>query len=504
MYCPQAARTSASVVLLTSLCFLAQCAPPSAAVPPGIEDALNGIHASSLRDDLKFIASDELEGRDSPSKGLDRAADYIADQFRRAGLEPAVGDSYFQTASMILEQPDFPHFELNFASGRSRFQAKPSDVFFDFSNALDLTNAPLFKLDLADAGQLQHLTKEQVQGKVVMAAFDRRLMRRLEAAEPVLRSGAPALVILVDRKGMTTEYRRNRRLIDPAQPPSKTRQPRVFVAGDRVADFWEALKPGTGATATFHFAPLRTPATLRNVIGVLRGSDPALRSTAVLLTAHYDHLGMKPEGPGDRIYNGANDNGSGTVSVMEVARALARLPRHPRRSIVFMTFFGEEEGLIGSHYYAQHPVWPLAKTIADLNLEQVGRTDSSEGPEFSNASLTGFDYSGLTRFVQDAGKSTGIKVYKDPQGSDPYFQDSDNFSLAEVGVPAETLCVAFQFPDYHAVGDEWQKIDYDNMAKVDRAIALSMFLMADSEQAVRWNESNPKTAPYVKAAKQLK
>ncbi len=280
--------------------------------------------------------------------------------------------------------------------------------------------------------------------------------------------------------------------------------PRVSLIGTAGARFFSALKPGANnATASVHIAaPHRTPATLRNVIGVLRGSDPALRDTAVLLTAHYDHLGVRADGPGDRIYNGANDDGSGTVSVMEVARALARLGKHPRRSIVFMTFFGEEEGLIGSEYYAHHPVWPLAKTIADLNLEQVGRTDSTEGPQISNASLTGFDFSDLTGYVQRAGELTGIKIYKNEKNSDAYFSASDNLSLAETGVPAETLCVAFDYSDYHAVGDETQKIDYENMAKVDRAIALAMFLMADSEQPVHWNEGNPKTAPYIKAGKQ--
>jgi Zn-dependent M28 family amino/carboxypeptidase len=279
---------------------------------------------------------------------------------------------------------------------------------------------------------------------------------------------------------------------------------RVVLTGDDAGRFFGGLKAGvSGATVTVHIAaPHRTPAKLRNVMGVLRGSDPGLRDTYVLLTAHYDHLGAKPDGPGDRIYNGANDDGSGTVSVMEVARALAHLPQHPRRSIVFMTFFGEEEGLIGSEYYAHHPVWPLEKTVADLNLEQVGRTDSTEGRQLSNASLTGFDYSDITDFVQQAGKRTGIKIYKNAEGSDAYFSQSDNFSLAEAGVPAQTLCVAFDYSDYHAVGDEWQKIDYDNLAKVNRAIALSMFLMADSEQAVHWTESNPKTAPFVKAGKQ--
>jgi len=143
-------------------------------------------------------------------------------------------------------------------------------------------------------------------------------------------------------------------------------------------------------------------------------------------------------------------------------------------------------------------VWPLAKTVADLNLEQLGRTDSTEGRQISNASLTGFDYSDLTTYVQRAGEDTGIKLYKNPVGSDAYFSASDNLSFAQAGVPAETLTVAFDFPDYHAVGDEWQKIDYDNMARVDRAIALAMFLMADSDRPVEWNKANPKTAPYIK------
>ena len=110
-----------------------------------------------------------------------------------------------------------------------------------------------------------------------------------------------------------------------------------------------------------------------------------------------------------------------------------------------MTFFGEEEGLIGSQYYAHHPVWPLEKTVAQLNLEQVGRTDSTEGRQISNATLTGFDYSDLTGYVQRAGERTGIKVYKNSRNSDAYFPDSDNLSLAAAGVPAETLTRGVRF-----------------------------------------------------------
>ena len=160
---------------------------------------------------------------------------------------------------------------------------------------------------------------------------------------------------------------------------------------------------------------------LRNVIGVVRGSDPHLQDTYVIVTAHYDHLGMKPPGEGDLIYNGANDDGSGTVSVIELASAIASMHPHPRRSIVFMTLFGEEEDLLGSQYYARHPVFPLNRTVADVNLEQIGRTDDSEGPQVKSATFTGFTYSDLPALFVEAGKATGVKVYDRNTGNDPFF-----------------------------------------------------------------------------------
>jgi hypothetical protein len=475
--------------------------PPTQPPAPQVRDALDAIHADALREDLKFIASDELQGRDSPSAGLDRAADYIAGEFRKAGLEPGANGSYFQNASMLVEEPDTSGFALKLAAGSREFTASPKDAAASVAEAVDLKDAPVFKLDLGDQSVVEKLTPRDLDGKVVMVEFSTRRGPGARSVGRMLRESKAALVITVVKKAVDSPGRPHRRLVDSGGSHPVSGPPRLTLAGEDADRFYAALKPGaSGATAMVHIAaPRRTPATLRNVIGILRGSDAALRDSYVFLTAHYDHLGVKPDGPGDRIYNGANDDGSGTVSVMEVARALGQLPRHPRRSIVFMTFFGEEEGLIGSEYYVHHPLLPLANTVADLNLEQVGRTDATDGRQISNATLTGFDYSDLTSFVQRAGKSTAIKIYKNSASSDAYFSASDNFSFAEAGVPAETLCVAFDYADYHAVGDEWQKIDYDNMAKVDRAIALAMFLMADSDQAVRWNVSNPKTAPYVKA-----
>jgi hypothetical protein len=490
------------VVFLTGAWAFGQSSPREPALSPDIQAALDHIRATSLRGDLSFLASDSLEGRDSPSRGLDIAAEYIATQFQIAGLEPGVSGSYFQSAHMLLVEPSLADFDVKLSRGGREFSMRPSDVVLRVDTALDLKAAPLFKLDLTDGELVDNLTASQVEGKVVIMEFNPKLSSRLRAANQILRGAKPTLRIVVDEKGVTSRQQPRRRLEDPDEAVAASE--RVTWTGEAAAQFYAALQPGLGdASITAHIdAPVRKPVTLRNVIAILRGSDPALRATCVMLTAHYDHLGMRPDGAGDRIYNGANDDGSGTVSVIEAARALASLKQRPKRSIVFMTFFGEEEGLIGSQYYAHHPVWPIAKTIAQLNLEQVGRTDSTEGRQISNATLTGFDYSDLTSYVQRAGTSTGIRIYKHARNSDVYFADSDNLSLAEAGVPAETLCVAFDYSDYHAVGDEWQKIDYDNMAKLDRAVSLALVLMADSDQPVRWNEANPKTAPYVKVWKQ--
>lgn len=245
-----------------------------------------------------------------------------------------------------------------------------------------------------------------------------------------------------------------------------------------------------------------TPQKVRNVIGVLRGSDPALKDTYVLVTAHYDHLGMRTMGEGDLIYNGANDDGSGTVSVIELAEALATMKHRPKRSVVFMTFFGEERGLLGSRYYGAHPILPIEKTVAEINLEQVGRTDDTEGPRIAGASMTGFDFSDIGPIFAAAGKAAGIEVSKHPRNSDAFFSRSDNQALADLGIPAHTLCTAYIYPDYHRVSDHWEKVDYANMAKVDRAIALGVLAIADSPKEPHWNAGNPKASKYLEAWKQ--
>jgi hypothetical protein len=333
-----------------------------------VRKALAGITPSELKSDLSFLASDALAGRDTPSQGLEVAAEFIASRFRAAGLEAPVNDTYFQIA--------------------------------------DLTE------------------------------YARQMAERYH------------------------------------------RQPKPQVVG-------------------------------RNVIGILCGSDPVLRNTYVLVTAHYDHIGTletvqgrtreKPSDTGDHIYNGADDDGSGTVSVIALARALAQVKQRPKRSIIFLTFCGEELGLLGSRYYAEHPVVPLKQTIADLNLEQVGRTDGDIKPRC--VSLTGFSFTTLGSLLKRAGITFGLQVQQHEKG-DKYFAASDNFSLAKYGVPANTLCTAFEFPDYHGLKDEWPKIDYENLAVVNEVVGTVIWKIADDRTVPLWNASLPKTEAFRKAARE--
>jgi Zn-dependent M28 family amino/carboxypeptidase len=246
-----------------------------------------------------------------------------------------------------------------------------------------------------------------------------------------------------------------------------------------------------------------SPIVGRNVIGILPGSDPNLKNTYVILSAHYDHLGTlatsgnlsqdKTEKNGDRIFNGANDDGSGTVSVIEIATALARMRVRPKRTIVFITFCGEELGLLGSLYYTQHPLFPLKDTVVNINLEQVGRSDSEFGKD--NLTMTGYGYTDLTALFESSAQSVGMKMVK-TKGTDPYFEASDNYYFAMAGIPDQTLATSYDFPDYHRLKDEWDKIDYSTMVKVDRLAARVIWTVANQAQAPRWNADNEKTAKY--------
>ena len=480
------------------------------------KQVIERISEDSLRGHLSFIASDSLEGRATPSRGLDIAAEYIAAQFRRAGLEPAGDDGYFQTANWKQIEPVLDGFELKLTSvpkptrkrrrgvvlkSSTQIALNPSQVTLVADQPVSIINAPVIRVD---AKQLPK--PELIAGKALLVEESGSM---LQSVLGQLTAAKPLVVLVIDRSSETGRGLGRSRLIGPEtarQPvPVSAQSPAVVrVHSSKLGPFVDALAAGeTDARITIKLGE-KTERTikLKNVIGLLRGSDPTLKNTYVLLTAHYDHLGIRPDLAGDKIFNGANDDGSGTASVIEVAAAMAR--SRPKRSVVFMTFFGEEAGLLGSRYYGRNPVFPLKDTVADINLEQVGRTDSTEGSQVNRASLTGFDYSDLGPIFKRAGEAVGIEVYKHAQNSDAFFGRSDNQALADAGIPAHTLCVAFNYPDYHRAGDHWEKIDFPNFARTTRMVTLAIIAIANNDEAPKWNTGNPRTAPYVAAWQKLR
>ena len=456
------------------------------------------VRANDLKADVSFLASDALEGRATPSRGLDLAAEYIAAQFRRAGLEPAGDDGYFQTASYqsVKANPEGLAFALDTA------KAGEGTMTIQEAVATELDGAAAFKVLLSDTAALDALTVEQVRGKVLLVEVPTGAGGRaaFQAQRLILTLAAklePALVAMVRATPQQMNPNARVPLRDTTAPALKA--PILNVWDKAIYDAVAAAQPGPmEATVSAHVAaPFVTSVKLRNVAGVLRGSDPQLKDTYVIVTGHYDHLGMRPNAQGDGIYNGANDDASGTASVIAIASALADLGEKPKRTIVFVTLFGEELGGLGARWYTGHPIFPIPKTVADINLEQLGRTDDSEGPKVAQFNLTGFDYTDIAATFAKAGALTGVQAIKHETNSDAYFGRSDNAAFADAGIPSTTLSVSYVFPDYHQPGDEWQKLDYDNLAKVDVTVALGILNMANNAHAPQWNQENPKTARYV-------
>ncbi|MCA1856957.1 M28 family peptidase [Massilia oculi] len=481
---------SALVLALAAAgCAQLPTAATSAATAPAAAGAyLSSIAPDVLRAHVKYLASDELEGRGTPSRGQDLATDYIAAQFRKAGLEPAGDDGYFQTAHWQYAERKPEDVSLSVSAGGNTVTVPAGGATGSFLDAVSLASTPAVYMGWKEALE----NSEAANGKVLVvpAAPVPGAVRQLQEK---LRS-KPALVIMIDRE------KRNGAgtggwLVNPEQPAVKG-APRVLVL--HAADAAAALEKG-GASVTARVAAVALrPVKLRNVVGVLRGSDPSLKNSYVLMTAHHDHVGIR----NGEVYNGANDDASGVASVIGAAGALAARKERPRRSIVFMTLWGEELGMLGSKYYARHPVFPLKDTVAMINLEQTGRTDDSEGRQLDSVAMTGFDFSTVGEMLKKSAEQTGIRLWKHASFSDQFFGRADNQSLADAGVPAHTLSVAYGFSDYHGKDDTWDKLDYDNMARVTRMLAQGVYDIADNPVRPAWTDA-PKAAGYAAKGRAL-
>jgi Zn-dependent M28 family amino/carboxypeptidase len=218
--------------------------------------------------------------------------------------------------------------------------------------------------------------------------------------------------------------------------------------------------------------------TTRNVIGVIKGRDDKLKDEVILLSAHMDHIGVGKAVNGDSIYNGADDDASGCVALLQLARALAE--KHPKRTVLFVFFGSEETGGQGDQYFLEHPPVPLKNIVANLEFEMIGRPDPAVKPD--ELWLTGFERSDLGPELE----KHGAKLVADPHPQQNFFQRSDNYALAKQGVVAQTVSSFSLHADYHRPGDDVAHIDFSHMEKAIHSMLEPVEWLANSDFKPEW------------------
>jgi hypothetical protein len=418
---------------------------------------VSGLHAqdpAALRAHTEFLSSDLLEGRSVPSRGLDIAAEYIAAQMRSIGLKP-YGGSYYQDFSTKLVEAEWQGFRL-VVSGLEI----PSDqVSLVPGNAVRFKDATLIR---PAPGQLAQLKAADVEGKVVMLESDFDPFAPRIAFARRLAELKPAAIIYLDPTG-----RRYQRYADPpAEGPAilRVRDPRLKAVRE-------------GRVSLDIPAGRRSTAVIRNVVGVLEGTDPTLRGEAVVLSGHFDHLGISNHTSGDKVFNGASDDISAIAVMLALAEAWKAKPG--KRSLILAAFTGEEVGFLGARYFKDHPPVPLDKIRANVNLEMLGRPDCLEGTARGSVGLIGFEKSPLTAAFQAAATEFGAKLFLSERYSEAFRNRVDASVFRDTPVPAVTAIGCMTYADYHHVTDEVSRMDFADLTAQAKLIGVAVRRLLD-------------------------
>jgi Zn-dependent M28 family amino/carboxypeptidase len=507
------------------------------------------ITADLLRDYLFYVASDEMEGRDTPSRGLDLTAKFIALNLKQWGFKPA-GDegTFFQKMALLRETPDAQNSSLNVGGEVLKYG---EDYYRLSGGSASAISAPLvyggdgwyFKAKNIDA-----LQNVDAKGKIVVLSSEGVPNRALATAPPkgttqadfagtrgtdwidpltyAKQKGAVGVIIVASNEAQANWEKLS-------TPPTTARPfvekfrtevslPTVFVS-QRVGDmlFTDASKApyrmteemrrdaansvvlNASKTVSFTAALKQEGLSTQNVVALWEGGDPQLKEEMVAVGAHYDHVGTNPNAKGDdKIWNGADDDGSGTVAVLTIAEALAKSPKRPKRSILLVWHCGEEKGLWGSEYFNKFPTVDVKKITAQLNIDMIGRSKnpnniipcdkpgkpcnenlSAENEVFVIGSqMMSSKLGEITKTINDSYLKLNYDLrYDDPKDPNRFFFRSDHFNYALNGIP-----IVFWFDgvheDYHQPGDEPQKIDYTKMQNIARTIYLTMWELADLKE----------------------
>jgi Zn-dependent M28 family amino/carboxypeptidase len=521
------------------------------AVPAELKAAFDSITANDIMQHTKALSADEYEGRGPGTRGEELTVKYLTEQYQRIGLKPGnpdgtyvqkvplVGFTATATASFTVGGKQLNlTFPTDYVAVSRRFvpesKVENSDMVFvgygvaapeygwDDYKGLDVRGKTIVMLindpQVPDPSDASKLDDKMFKGKA-MTYYGRWTYKYEIAAQ----KGAAAAIIIHETGPAGYPYEVvsgswSRENFDIQKPDKNMGRAAVesWITTDRAKELFtasgqdfDALKK---AALSKDFKPVALNAkanmtvknTLReinsnNVIGKLEGADPTLKNEYVIYTAHWDHLGRDPKLTGDQIFNGALDNASGTATLLEIAEAFTKLATPPKRSILFLAVTAEEKGLLGAKYYAENPLYPLNKTLANINkdgVNQWGRT--------TDITMVGDDNSTLIDLLREAASAQRRAVNPDPESEKGFYYRSDHFEFAKQGVPAlytnsgisyEGKDAAFSkqkrdeytTKDYHKVSDEI-KPDWDLTGAVDDAQLLTMigYRVAQGDKYPEW------------------
>jgi Zn-dependent M28 family amino/carboxypeptidase len=465
------------------------------------------ITEKNLKDDLTIIASDALEGRETGKRGQKMAAAFIAAYFQDLGLKGPVSGGYYQ--SVPLYGTSAPTVVLK--AGTT--ELKPEEyISFGGSDTGGQVSLPLV---YAGAGTAEELAKIDVKDKAVLVSLDPTAsMMRNPTLAAVREKGAKAVIAVIEKaedfqrfSGMSRNFRGGGlSLKKPAGGGPNSFFVSTETAGKLFNTTYEKLKKSAGAkvakvkpaSVSYSVSVASYEVKSENILGFLEGTDK--KDEVVVITAHYDHVGISANATGDKINNGADDDGSGTVGVLALAKAFVQAKQEgngPRRSILFMTVTGEEKGLLGSEYYSENPIYALDKTVVNLNIDMIGRRDPQHKDSAPYVYVIGSDR--LSSELHTLSEATN-KIYTNlvfdytynaEDHPDRIYYRSDHWNFAKKNIP-----IIFYFDgiheDYHKPSDEVDKIEFDLLAKRTQTVFHVAWEIANREDKLKVDKGEKK------------
>ena len=493
-----------SIVVVIANCFLLLFAALAHAQSQAEETVATAIQPAEVAQHIRFLAADELQGRDTGSPELEIAARYLAEHFRRYGLDtvPGAGD-YFQPVKLVSAKP--PE-QATLAYAEESFQIA-SDLLVLSGDSITVEAPVVF----ANYGAADELDDAKVDGKIVVTKAGGEGVNNpqsfyymtAEKRERVAARGGVALVELYRSNqapwSILVQYLNTERLSLGSNDEEAEASLPVLWLNDPQGERLTLFQEPSDQQATLTVAKKESvdiPA--KNVVAMVEGTDAQLKDQYIVLSAHYDHIGTgSSPNPNDSIYNGARDNAIGTTALLSAAEYFGQHP--PKRSILFIALTAEEKGLLGSAWYAEHPLVPLDQTVFNLNTDGAGYDDTTK------VTAIGLERTTAEKTIISASEAFGLEAVMDPVPEQNLYDRSDNVSFAQKGIPAVNFAPGMTsfgpaiMKNYHQVSDEAATLNFAYVEKYCEAYTLAAEQIANLPDAPSWKEGDK----YEEAGKKL-